>query len=138
MAKRKDIYRQAIKRAFADVYGVSPATADVSWTTGKTIVAQCAAKTFLHPILSADNDALELAADFPFRAALVHSAAWNRTEHAMRKVLRGYAKTKDGNLILIGTMPVPHSKDKSSPRERLDKRHLVRQGATIFKKETVG
>jgi hypothetical protein len=50
-------------------------------------------------------------------------------EHAMRKVL----------LILIGTMPVPHSKDKkSSPRERKDKRHLLRQGATIFKKETVG
>jgi len=59
-------------------------------------------------------------------------------ESAMRKVLRGYAKGKDGNLILIGTMPVPHSKDKSSPREREDKRHLVRQGATIFKKETVG
>jgi hypothetical protein len=58
-------------------------------------------------------------------------------EHAMRKVLRGYAKGKDGNFILIGTMPVPHSKDKSSPRERKDKRHLVRQGATIFKKETV-
>ena len=54
------------------------------------------------------------------------------------KVLRGYAKDKDGNLILIGTMPVPHSKDKSSPRERKDKRHLVKQGATIFKKETVG
>jgi hypothetical protein len=59
-------------------------------------------------------------------------------EHPMRKVLRGYAKDKDGNLILIGTMPVPHSKDKPSPRERKDKRHLVRQGATSFKKETVG
>jgi hypothetical protein len=59
-------------------------------------------------------------------------------EHPMRKVLRGYAKDKDGNLILIGTMPVPHSKDKLSPRERKDKRHLVRQGATSFKKETVG
>jgi hypothetical protein len=59
-------------------------------------------------------------------------------EHAMRRVLRGYAKDKDGNLILIGTVPVPHSKDKSSPRECNDKRHLARQGATIFKKETVG
>jgi hypothetical protein len=59
-------------------------------------------------------------------------------EHSMRKALRGYAKGKDGNLILIGTMPVVHSKDKSSPRERKDKRHLVGQGATIFKKETVG
>ena len=41
----------------------------------------------------------------------------------MKSVLRGYAKDKDGNLILIGTMPVPHSKDKASPRERKDKRH---------------
>ena len=59
-----------------------------------------------------------------------------KQEHVMRKVLRGYAKVKDGNLILIGTIPVPHSKDKPSPRERETKRHLVRQGPTIFKKET--
>lgn len=49
-------------------------------------------------------------------------------------VLRGYAIANDGNLVLIGTMPVPHSKDKPSPREREEKRHLVSQGATIFKK----
>jgi hypothetical protein len=55
----------------------------------------------------------------------------------MGKVLRGYAKTKDGNLVLVGTMPVVHSKDKPSPRERKEKRHLVRQGATIFKEEIV-
>ena len=55
----------------------------------------------------------------------------------MRKVLRGYAKRKDDNLVLIGTIPVPHSKDKPSPRERKDKRHLVTQGATIFKKEMI-
>src|SRR5215831_12437015 len=55
----------------------------------------------------------------------------------MRKVLRGYAKVKDGNLILIGTIPLPYSKYKPSPRERKNKRHLVRQGATIFKKELV-
>jgi hypothetical protein len=53
----------------------------------------------------------------------------------MARVLRGYAKDKDGNLVLIGTMPVPHSKDKPSPRDRKGKRHLVRRGATIFKKE---
>jgi len=58
-------------------------------------------------------------------------------EHVMRKVLRGYAKGKDGDLIQIGMIPVPHSKDKSSPRERQDKTHLIRQGATIFKKEIV-
>ena len=60
-----------------------------------------------------------------------------RKKHVMRKVLRGYAKERDGNLILIGTIPAPHSKDKASPRERQDKRHLIRQGATIFKKEIV-
>ena len=53
----------------------------------------------------------------------------------MRKVIRGYAKDKDLNLILIGT--IPHSKDKRSPVARQDKRYLVRQGATIFKKETI-
>jgi hypothetical protein len=57
---RTDIYRQAIKRTFADLYSVSPGTVDVSWTTGKTIVVQCAGKTFFHPILSAsDDDELE-------------------------------------------------------------------------------
>jgi hypothetical protein len=55
----------------------------------------------------------------------------------MRKVLRGYAKDERGNLILIDTIPVPHDKDKRSPRERQDKRYLVRQGATIFKKEFI-
>jgi hypothetical protein len=55
----------------------------------------------------------------------------------MRKVLRGYAKDRDGNLIQIGTIPLANSKDKRSPRERQDRRHLIRQGATIFKKEFV-
>jgi hypothetical protein len=55
----------------------------------------------------------------------------------MRKVLRGYAKDRDGNLILMGTIPAPHSEDKASPRERQDKRRLIRQGATIFKKDIV-
>jgi len=36
----------------------------------------------------------------------------------MRKVLRGYAKDKHGNLILIGTTPVLFSKDKCSPATR--------------------
>ena len=53
----------------------------------------------------------------------------------MRKVIRGYAKEKNLNLILIGTIPVAHSKDKRSPAARQDKRYSVRQGATTFKKE---
>jgi hypothetical protein len=53
----------------------------------------------------------------------------------MRKVFRGYANDKNGNLVLIGTIHVPHSKGKRSPSERRDKRHLINQGATTFKKE---
>ena len=53
----------------------------------------------------------------------------------MGKVLRGYATDQNGHLVLIGTLPITHSKDKPSRRERKDKRHLVRRGATIFKKE---
>ena len=55
----------------------------------------------------------------------------------MRKVIRGYAKDKNLNLILIGTIPVHHSKDKRSPAARRAKRYLVRQGARIFKKEAI-
>jgi len=55
----------------------------------------------------------------------------------MRKVIQGYARDTDSNLILVGTIPVPHSKDKRSPAARQDKRFLVRRGATIFKKKTI-
>jgi hypothetical protein len=34
----------------------------------------------------------------------------------MRKVLRGYTKDRNGNLIVIGTIVAPHSKDKRSPK----------------------
>jgi hypothetical protein len=65
------------------------------------------------------------------------SSAQSKQEHVMRKVIRGYAKEKNLNVILIGTIPVPHSKDKCSPAARQAKRYLVRQGATIFKKEII-
>jgi hypothetical protein len=55
----------------------------------------------------------------------------------VRKVIRGYAKDKNLNLVPIGTIAAPHSKDKRSPAARQNKRYLVRQGATIFKKETI-
>jgi len=42
----------------------------------------------------------------------------------MRKVLRGHAIDKNQSLKLIGTIPVPHTKDKLSPAERRDKRHF--------------
>jgi hypothetical protein len=53
----------------------------------------------------------------------------------MAIALRGYAKGKDGSLVPIGTMGVPHSKDKQTPRERRDRRTLIRHGATVFKRE---
>jgi hypothetical protein len=40
-----------------------------------------------------------------------------------KKALRGYAKGKDGKLILNGTMPILHCKDKPNPSERRDKRN---------------
>ena len=56
---RTDIYRRAIKCTFADLYGFHLAR----WTLAgrpKSIVVQCAGKTFLHPILSdPDDDAPE-------------------------------------------------------------------------------
>ena len=55
----------------------------------------------------------------------------------MRKVVRGYATGKNDNLVLIGTIPVPYHKDKCGPAARQHKRYLVRQGATIFKKEII-
>jgi hypothetical protein len=57
--------------------------------------------------------------------------------NTMRKVLRGYARDENGTLILIGSIPVPISKDKCSPVARRERRRLIRQGATIFKKEAV-
>ena len=53
---RTDIYRQAIKRTFADLYGVSSDTVDVRWTSGESIAVQCAGETFLHPILGDPDD----------------------------------------------------------------------------------
>jgi hypothetical protein len=44
----------------------------------------------------------------------------------MGKVLRGYARDKNGNLVLIGTMPVPINKDKCPPAARREKRRLSR------------
>ena len=57
---RTDIYCQAIKRTFADLYGVPHDTVDVSWTSGESIAVQCADKTFRHLIRSdPDDDAPE-------------------------------------------------------------------------------
>ena len=60
-----DIYREAIKRVFADLYGVSPDEVDVSWSSDRdAIIVHCLDKTFTHEILSDDNDVtLEFVSD---------------------------------------------------------------------------
>jgi hypothetical protein len=52
-----DIYRQAIKPTFSQLYGVPPSTIDVAWSNkGDTIIVKCAGKTFIRLILSDSND----------------------------------------------------------------------------------
>src|SRR6478736_8964865 len=52
-----DIYRQAIKRTFADLYSVAPHEVDVSWNTdGDNITVRCADKTFTHETIHDDDD----------------------------------------------------------------------------------
>jgi hypothetical protein len=60
-----DIYRQAIKRTFANLYDESPDEVDVTWgNADDTITAHCSHKTFTHEILSNDNDTtLEFVSD---------------------------------------------------------------------------
>ena len=56
-----DIYCQAIKRTFADLYGVARHEVDVSWNKDRdNITVRCADKTFTHETIhDDDDDALE-------------------------------------------------------------------------------
>jgi hypothetical protein len=56
-----DIYRQAIKRTFADLCSVPRHEVDVSWSKdGDNITVRCADKTFTHETIHDDDvDALE-------------------------------------------------------------------------------
>jgi hypothetical protein len=57
---RTDIYRQAIKRTFADLYSVPRHEVDVSWDKdGDNITVRCADKTFTHETIHDDDGALE-------------------------------------------------------------------------------
>ena len=52
-----DIYREAIKRTFADLYGVTRHEVDVSWNKdGGSITVRCADKTFTHETIDDDDD----------------------------------------------------------------------------------
>ena len=52
-----DIYRQAIKRTFADLYSVARHEVDVTWNKdGDNIIVRCADKTFTHETIHYDDD----------------------------------------------------------------------------------
>ena len=52
-----DVYRQAIKRTFADLYSVARQEVDVSWNEdGDNITVRCADKTFTHETIHDDDD----------------------------------------------------------------------------------
>ena len=52
-----DIYRHAIKRTFADLYGVPRHEVDVSWNKdGDNITVRCADKTLTHETIHDDDD----------------------------------------------------------------------------------
>jgi hypothetical protein len=52
-----DIYRQAIKRTFADLYSVARHEVDVSWNEDDDkITVRCADKTFTHETIHDDDD----------------------------------------------------------------------------------
>ena len=52
-----EIYRQAIKRTFADLYGVARHEVDVSWNNnGENITVRCADKTFTDEAIHDDED----------------------------------------------------------------------------------
>ena len=52
-----DIYSQAIKRTFADLYGVARHEVDVSWNNdGENITVRCAEKIFIHETIHDDDD----------------------------------------------------------------------------------
>ena len=52
-----DIYREAIKRTFADLYSVARHEVDVSWNRdGDNITVRCADKIFTHETILDDHD----------------------------------------------------------------------------------
>ena len=57
-----NVYREAIKRTFADVYQVLPETIDVSWADD-AITVRCSDHNFTHKIDRDDETTLEFISD---------------------------------------------------------------------------
>jgi hypothetical protein len=134
------VYKQAIKRVFDEQFHDNRMA--VYWgRDDDTINVIASQRHYVCRIADVNEDTLEFVSSVGDRVTVAltdeERRQLERRDNA-GALLRGYAKDKDGNLSLVGTMSIPHSRDKPCPRERKDKRDLVRRGATVFKKETVG
>jgi hypothetical protein len=134
------VYKQAIKRVFDEQFHDNRMA--VYWgRDDDTINVIASQRHYVCRIADVNEDTLEFVSSVGDRVTVAltdeERRQLERRDNA-GALLRGYAKDKDGNLSLVGTMSIPHSKDKPCPRERKDKRDLVRRGATVYKKETVG
>jgi hypothetical protein len=71
--KAINVYREAIKRMFADVYQVLPETIDVSWADD-AITVRCSEHNFIHKIDRDDETTLEFISDSeePVTITLTH------------------------------------------------------------------
>jgi hypothetical protein len=134
------VYKQAIKRVFDEQFHDNRMA--VYWgRDDDTINVIASQRHYVCRIADVNEDTLEFVSSVGDRVTVAltdeERRQLERRDNA-GALLRGYAKDKDGNLSLVGTMSIPHSRDKPCPRERKDKRDLVRRGATVYKKETVG
>jgi hypothetical protein len=134
------VYKQAIRRVFGEKFHDNRMA--VYWgRDDDTINVIASQRHYVCRIADVNEDTLEFVSSVGDRVTVAltdeERRQLERRDNA-GALLRGYAKDKDGNLSLVGTMSIPHSRDKPCPRERKDKRDLVRRGATVFKKETVG
>jgi hypothetical protein len=134
------VYKQAIRRVFGEKFHDNRMA--VYWgRDDDTINVIASQRHYVCRIADVNEDTLEFVSTVGDRVTVAltdeERRQLERRDNA-GALLRGYAKDKDGNLSLVGTMSIPHSRDKPCPRERKDKRDLVRRGATVFKKETVG
>jgi hypothetical protein len=90
-----DVYRQAVKRTFASLYGVAPDKVDVSWSdAGDSITVCCADKTFTHETLHDDDEpALEFVGD---DAVTVRLTTAERLRLEGIDYLNGFLKNEHG------------------------------------------
>ena len=124
------VYKQAIKRVFAEKFHDNRMA--VYWgRDDDTLNVIASQRHYVCRIADVNEDTLEFVSSVGDRVTVAltdeERRQLERRDNA-GALLRGYAKDKDGNLSLVGTMSIPHSKDKPCPRERKEKRDLGQAG----------